>query len=105
MRLRPSDIVYSISSLETSEFGNLAGVGEVKDMAATVADDPKVLGGGDGEAGLEEGAELHRVAVQWDFEGWHFLAFWDLEESSFLDLLPSLWVFLSWQCRVVWLLS
>ena len=54
-------------------------------MAAAVAEDPKILSGGDGEAGLVEGTELHRIAVEWGFEGWHFLGFWGFWKNR--DLL------------------
>lgn len=40
-------------------------------MDTSVAEDAKILGGGDGKAGLIEGAELYGVAVEWGFEYRH----------------------------------
>lgn len=40
-------------------------------MEAAVAEDTKVLGGGDGEAVLVEGAELDGVAIEGGFENRH----------------------------------
>lgn len=95
--LRPSNIVGSVSSVEENNFGSGAGRGEVEDMDATVAENPKILGGGDRYAGLEEGAELHSIAIERGFEEWHFLGvlgIWKKRDLSSVALgLPFLVIY------------
>lgn len=75
MGFGPGDIVDSVGGVEGDELGDGSGArgrGEVDDVEAAVAEDAEVLGGGDGEAGLVEGAELDGVAVERGFEYWHY---------------------------------
>lgn len=91
VRLGPGDIVDTVGSVEGGEFGDRSGGGEFEDMETAVAEDPKVLGGGDGETGLVEGAELHGIAIEWGFEDWHFLGFFGVWENwDLLIRFPSL---------------
>lgn len=74
MGFGPGDIVDSVGGVEGDELGDGCGArgrGEVDDVEAAVAEDAEVLRGGDGEAGLVEGAELDGVAVERGFEYWH----------------------------------
>ncbi|PON87316.1 hypothetical protein TorRG33x02_169520, partial [Trema orientale] len=96
--LGPGDIVHAVGGVVRGELGDgcWGGArrgGEFEDVEAAVADDAEVLGGGDGEAVLVEGAELDGVAVEWGFEDGHRVVLWLLKTtfgflvSDFLGLL------------------
>lgn len=68
--LGPGDVVDAVGGVEGGNFGDGSG-GEVEDVEAAVAEDAEVLGGGDGEAVLVEGAEFDGVAVEGGFEDGH----------------------------------
>lgn len=70
--LGPGDVVDPVGGVEGGDFGDgSGGGGEVEDVEAAVAEDAEVLGGGDGEAVLVEGAEFDGVAVEGGFEEGH----------------------------------
>lgn len=79
MGLGPCDVVYAVGGVVGDELGDWLvgcggaqrGRGEVDNVEAAVAEDAEVLGGGDGEPRLVEGAELDGVAVERGFKYWH----------------------------------
>lgn len=44
---------------------------EIEDVEATIAEDSEILGGGDGDAGFVEGAELDGVAIEGGLKDGH----------------------------------
>lgn len=86
MGLRPGTVVDAIGGFKGSELGDDAGGrGEVEDVEAAIADEAEVLGGGDEDAGLVEGAELHGVTIELGSERWHRR----FSRVFFLSLSPS----------------
>ncbi|CAI0476090.1 unnamed protein product [Linum tenue] len=69
----PGEIVDAVGRVEGDDLGEGSGRGWGKgeDVDASVADDTEVLGGGDGEAILVEGAEFDGVAVERRFGDVH----------------------------------
>lgn len=71
VRFGPRDVVDSVGSVEGDVLGNGTGGIEIEDVKATIAEDSEILGGGDGDAGLVEGAELDGVAIEGGFKDGH----------------------------------
>lgn len=71
--LGPGAVVDAVGGVEDAELGDggLGGRGELEDVEAAVAEYAEVLGGGDGESVLVEGAELYGVAIEGGFEERH----------------------------------
>ena len=74
--LGEGEVVDAVGGVVGGELGEGLGRvgGEGEDVEAAVAEDAEVLGGGDGDAVLVEGAELHRVTVEWGLENRHRFA-------------------------------
>lgn len=71
VRFGPGDVVDSVGGVEGEVLGNWAGGVEIENVQAAIAEDSEILGGGDGEAGLVEGAELDGVAIEGGFKDGH----------------------------------
>lgn len=71
VRFGPRNIVDTVSGVESDVLGNGTGGIEIEDVKAAIAEDSEILGGGDGDAGLVEGAEFDGVAIEGGFKDGH----------------------------------
>lgn len=71
VRFGPRDVVDSVGGVKGDVLGDGAGGIEIEDVKATIAEDSKILGSGDGDTGLVKGAELDRVAIEGGFKDGH----------------------------------